>query len=286
VDLSWSASVDDVGVVGYVVRRDGVVLGQVAGTSYADRAVAAGGSYRYTVEAVDAAGNRSGQSAVVSVLVPDEPTPPSGEGIALRAVSTADNADGDSQLVVAAPAHQVGDVLLATVDYRGAASVSAVPAGWQLVRADLNGTAVRKATYVRVAGADEPASYAWGFDRRPSAVGSILAYSGVSGSAPVEASSGRANAASKLVTAPSVTTTSPGALVVGLFAVNKRAGVTPPVGMVERSEVSSPAAVTYPVTGESADLVRATAGASGDKVATSTVSGASIGQQIALTPAG
>ena len=286
VDLSWSASVDDVGVVGYVVRRDGVVLDQVAGTSFSDRAVAPGGRYGYTVEAVDAAGNRSGQSGVVSVDVPGEPPPPSGEGIVFRAGSTADNADGDSALVIAAPSHQAGDVLLATVDYRGAAVIAAVPAGWQLVRTDLNGTAVRKATYVRVAGGSEPASYVWGFDRRPSAVGSILAYSGVSGSTPVEASSGRANAASKLVTAPSVTTTSPGALVVGLFTVNKRAGLTPPTGMVERSEVSSPAAVTYPVTGESADLVRASAGASGDKAATSTLSGASIGQQIALTPAG
>jgi len=272
-------------VAGYTVRRGGVVLDDTVAASYSDASVAPGGTYEYTVQAFDAAGNRSGQSAAVSVSVPGELPPPTGDGIALRGVSTATNADDDTVLTIPAPTHQLGDLLLATVDYRGGAEIDSVPAGWTLLRRDDNGTAVIKVTYYRVAGGAEPATYTWAFDRRPPAVGSILAYSGVSTSDPIEASSGQVNPASRSVTAPSVTTSSPGALVVGLFAVNKGATFTAPVGMAERSDVSSPGTVAYPVTGGTADVVRATAGASGAKVATSSATGQSVGQLIALRPA-
>ena len=287
VDLSWSSSVDDVGVAGYTVIRDEAFLADTGSgaTSYADSGVEAGRTYVYTVEAFDAVGNRSAPSGPVSVDVPaGSPPPPAGDGIALRGVSTATNDDGEDTLTIPVPNHQPGDLLLATVNFRGSPDLS-TPAGWNLLRRDENGTAVRMVTYWRVAGSSEPASYTWTFERRPPAVGSILAYSGVSTPDPIEASSGQANPRSSMVTAPSVTTQSPGAFVVGLFAVNKDAEISPPTGMTERSEVSSPGTEQYPVTGETADVEQATAGASGDKVATSTVNAPSIGQLVALRPA-
>jgi chitodextrinase len=53
-----------VAVTGYVIYRDGVELTTVAGTTttFADAGLSESTSYRYNVQAVDAAGNRSEQS--------------------------------------------------------------------------------------------------------------------------------------------------------------------------------------------------------------------------------
>ena len=62
VDLSWSASSDDVGVAGYNVYSNGQLLGQVAGTSATVNGLTAATTYAFGVSAVDAAGNESGQA--------------------------------------------------------------------------------------------------------------------------------------------------------------------------------------------------------------------------------
>jgi hypothetical protein len=77
IDLSWSASTDDVGVTGYDVYRDGssTPLATVSGSTltYADKTVSGGSTHSYTVDAFDAAGNHSTQSAPVSAMSPDAP---------------------------------------------------------------------------------------------------------------------------------------------------------------------------------------------------------------------
>ena len=70
IDLTWSASSDNVGVVGYQVYRDGVEIGTTASPDYADTGLAANTSHRYTISAYDAAGNVSAQSAAVSASTP------------------------------------------------------------------------------------------------------------------------------------------------------------------------------------------------------------------------
>jgi chitodextrinase len=72
VDVSWAASSDDTGVTGYGIYRDGSLAGTVDGstTTYADTSLAAGTTYSYTVDAFDAAGNRSVESAPVQVTTP------------------------------------------------------------------------------------------------------------------------------------------------------------------------------------------------------------------------
>ena len=73
VTVAWAASTDNVGVVSYRVRRSGSDLpgaGAVTGTSFVDTDVTAGSSYSYTVSAVDAAGNRSAESAAAAVTIP------------------------------------------------------------------------------------------------------------------------------------------------------------------------------------------------------------------------
>jgi hypothetical protein len=77
VSLAWSASTDDVGVVSYGVYRDGAKIADVAGTSYTDMGLTIG-AYSYTVNARDAAGNTSLQSATATANVTAVPdvTPP------------------------------------------------------------------------------------------------------------------------------------------------------------------------------------------------------------------
>jgi chitodextrinase len=75
VDLSWSASSDDVGVTGYEISRNGAVLTTTgAVTSYADTSVAASTSYSYSVRALDAAGNRSDPSDPATTTTPAAPS--------------------------------------------------------------------------------------------------------------------------------------------------------------------------------------------------------------------
>jgi len=66
IDLSWTASTDNVGVAGYRVYRDGSLVASTAGTTYSDTGLAAGTTYGYRVAAYDAAGNASAQCTVVN----------------------------------------------------------------------------------------------------------------------------------------------------------------------------------------------------------------------------
>lgn len=77
VDLAWSASIDNVGVTGYRVYRNGsstpvATLGSSV-RSYSDTTAAPGTSYTYQVSAVDAAGNESAKASA-SVTTPSSGT--------------------------------------------------------------------------------------------------------------------------------------------------------------------------------------------------------------------
>ena len=69
VDLAWSPSTDDVGVVAYDVYRDGALVASVAGHTLADDDVTPGDRYDYTVTARDAAGNVSPPGGPASVTL-------------------------------------------------------------------------------------------------------------------------------------------------------------------------------------------------------------------------
>src|SRR5205807_1216140 len=72
-NLSWSASTDNVGVTGYIVRRNGVQVATPATTSFADTGLSAATTYSYTVAARDAAGNTSPNSTSVNVATLSAP---------------------------------------------------------------------------------------------------------------------------------------------------------------------------------------------------------------------
>ncbi len=76
VNLTWSASTDNIGVVGYNVYRNGTLLPGPTQPdpnpprTYSDETASPGTTYTYEVSAVDAAGNES-TKASASVTTPD-----------------------------------------------------------------------------------------------------------------------------------------------------------------------------------------------------------------------
>ncbi|MBP6964839.1 MAG: N-acetylmuramoyl-L-alanine amidase [Armatimonadetes bacterium] len=63
VNISWNASTDNVGVIGYKLFRDGVQIADQPGRTFQDAGRAANTQYCYTVLAYDAVNNQSAQSA-------------------------------------------------------------------------------------------------------------------------------------------------------------------------------------------------------------------------------
>lgn len=80
IDLTWTASTDNVGVAKYLIQRNGVTIGQTAGnvTTFSDTTVSANTSYSYVVIAEDAARNDSLPSSAITVVTPQssDTTPP------------------------------------------------------------------------------------------------------------------------------------------------------------------------------------------------------------------
>jgi chitodextrinase len=90
IDLSWNASTDNVGVVGYKVYKNSAYLKSVNNTSTSDTGLSYLTLYCYTISAYDAAGNESAQSslACATTLAPPDSAPPSvPTGLTATAVS-------------------------------------------------------------------------------------------------------------------------------------------------------------------------------------------------------
>lgn len=77
IDLSWSASTDNIGIAGYRIYRNGSLVKalQGSGTTFQDGGLAASTTYSYAVAAFDAAGNVSAQSSTASASTSAAPAP-------------------------------------------------------------------------------------------------------------------------------------------------------------------------------------------------------------------
>ncbi len=73
VTLRWAAASDDVGIVGYRISRDGVLLRTVNGLTTTDTRVPAG-PHTYGVSAIDAAGNASAVTTAVGIVPAPAPS--------------------------------------------------------------------------------------------------------------------------------------------------------------------------------------------------------------------
>jgi hypothetical protein len=66
INLSWTASTDNVGVTGYNVYSSGTLIATTPTTAYSNSGLTASTTYTYTVAAFDAAGNTSAHSSSAS----------------------------------------------------------------------------------------------------------------------------------------------------------------------------------------------------------------------------
>jgi chitodextrinase len=274
IDLTWSASTDNLAVDHYTIYRGGTPVGTTTVTHFSDTGLTPSTVYSYTVNAVDAAGNASAQSnppATATTLV-------SSSGIAFRSASSAGSREAMS-LSLARPTGAVsGDVLLASIDVGGSPTVVS-PSGWTLIRSDAAPGAFAKATYWHLVGASDPASYTWTFSSAQISVGLVLAYRGVDSANPIDASSGQANASSTSVAAPSVQVAASGSMLVDFAGLAANASVSPPTGMAERVEAAGGRSTK--IIGEASDAP-VSAGATGTKTAAASRAGPSIGQLVVL----
>jgi hypothetical protein len=201
--------------------------------------------------------------------------------ITLRSVSTANNASGATSLTINAPAGITnGDVLVAQVTVRGATTTITPPSGWSLIRRDNTTGSMGVALYYKVVAGTQSTSFGWTFNSQRQASGGIAAYAGVDNATPIDASSGRYNDSTATITASSVTATVPNDRLVFFASVTTNASVTFPSGMTRQWNVS-----TSDTTSAMADQPLSSAGATGDRVATSGVNNSNIAQLVALKPA-
>ncbi len=201
-----------------------------------------------------------------------------------RSAAYATNNATNTTLVVPRPATvTTGDLLLASIAIRGTSTITA-PAGWTLIRNDVNGNNLRHATWWRFAAAGDPASWTWTFSAGRLAAGAIHAYGGVAATNPIDTSSGIANASSTSLTATGVTTTTADDRLVAFYSMTTSATITPPAGMTERGEQLGSAPGRSTVL-EGSDAALGAAGPTGARVATASTAQTSIGQLIALRPA-
>jgi chitodextrinase len=88
IDLTWSASTDNLGVTGYNIYRDDVLVDTSPTNAYSDTGLAIGTEYEYEVSAFDAAANESARSDPDTATIPDTTAPSVPQNLVATAVSS------------------------------------------------------------------------------------------------------------------------------------------------------------------------------------------------------
>jgi len=224
----------------------------------------------------------SSKSIAWSMVIPPGAAPADRQTIVVRD-STKARVDGTSIPATRPVGVVAGDVLYAW-HVADDAPPTGAPAGWTSV---FNGGVATRYMRIwrKVAGASEPSSYAFTTSATASHSLVIAALAGVDTTTPedVAFASNNQTTASSSGTAPSVTTVTPGALL--LCAWDNRAGtaatsITPPAAMTEYEDTAAQY-VCLAVAGETRDA----AGATGTRVATAGLSDTWFNVAFAVRPA-
>lgn len=200
------------------------------------------------------------------------------------------------ELVLTKPAGTVaGDVLVMSVGFNhtaGTAEAGTVtpPAGFTSIRKTTGQGAVRRQmqSFVKVAGSEEPATYAFvvagaGAATKVEAAAGIAAFSGADPASPINVSGGvEVGPTVTAYPAPPVTTTVNGCLIISAATVlNAARTFTPAAETTEMWDLSTPTS-----TSASADRDNATvaAGATAGRTLTASATGSGAAQTIAVAP--
>ncbi|GEO10027.1 T9SS type A sorting domain-containing protein [Segetibacter aerophilus] len=219
-----------------------------------------------------------------------------------RSSSEGTAADGATALDVSKPAGlQVGDVMIAAISVRPwNVSINSVPTGWVLIRTTTAGSTGsggdnKQAIYYKIVTATDVLAtttrYTWGFSLSEGAAGGILDFSGVENSySPIDKHAGAESGSGLTFSSPSINTTYPNEVVLGIHAYGSSGTWTNPVGntfpMTQRVDIAS--RVVPHVLGVSMEMshgVKVTAGATGSVSATaSNDPEVGVSQIVALMP--
>ncbi len=186
-----------------------------------------------------------------------------------------------------------GDLMLVQMSVRGGTGIASItpPPGWGVAAArEDNGTTLAQVVFYRVRDNADVTPYTFGISSFARAMGGMVVYRGVDPVSPIHAFSSRANPASSSITAPALTTTVAGAMIVGFYSTaDAGAAITPPSlplpGMTGRYNAQT-AAGPNGVAVRISDSTQVAAGDTEDRIARSPgVSALNIGQLVALVPA-
>jgi PKD repeat protein len=218
---------------------------------------AAAGTYTASLTASNAGGSSAPATTSITVTAPPPPA-----GISVVGSRESQNAAAVSAVTLQRPAGlSAGDVLVAAFSADGNPTLTA-PAGWTQITSLQPTTGVTVAAYLHVVEAGETATAdSWAMSAPEKYGGGMTAYRGVSASHPLDVDAPSTKLATTYVssvTAPSITTVTNGALLIGgLGADGATSTTTAPTGWTEGYD-SIGAQMS-----EQASKPQATAGASG-----------------------
>jgi large repetitive protein len=173
---------------------------------------------------------------------------------------------------------QANDLLVAHVMVTGNVTASIAGSGWTAVTSGTAANTATQASFYKIAGGSEPASYSFTWTGSQAAAATVTAYYGVKSSSPFDLSSAIASTNNTTsVTAGTLTTTANDDIVLAFFGSASNSTYTPPASWNERGDVG-----TTGISASTDDQIKVTAGATGNAVATSTVSARVYGHQAAF----
>lgn len=174
------------------------------------------------------------------------------------------------------------DLLIVGITYeKGSSEVITPPVGWLLIIKNDNSTDAGLAAYYKVAGGSEPASYTFTLANGSKWSIGCSRISNVNTTIPIGASGGNTGNNTS-VTAPSITTTANNSMVL-CYHTNKKASTYTPDGTTTE-RYDAPNSADGSASNMLATFVQATAGATGNKTATSSDLESWSAVQIAIQP--
>ncbi|MDP9888351.1 PKD domain-containing protein [Pseudarthrobacter enclensis] len=246
---------------------------------------AAAGTYTAKLTATNSAGSSSANTTITVG------TATTTSGISAVGSSTTYSGTAVTGVSISAPAGTAaGDVLVAAITVDTNPGMASVPAGWTAM---VNGLSINSSStsgarvyvYYHVVGSSDPASYAWTLSAAAKWGGGITGYRGVNNTTPLDAqvvTAVDASYSATSITAPSTTTATNGAMVIGGVGCDCASPMVsaPPSGWTQQWQAAGGQIA------ELADKVQATAGATGTATWTLSAQRAVAAWQAALKPAG
>ncbi|MCA1844503.1 MAG: metallophosphoesterase [Actinobacteria bacterium] len=224
-------------------------------------------------------------TGMVALMIGPVRPAPAATGATRVASTTSTSSSAKTSITVKRPAGTAaGQVMVAAIVMNDDEPAFTAPAGWTVVRDDSVPGKLRQTIYVKAAAASEPTSYTWTLSDRRRIAGGITTYAGVDTTQPVDAHGASANPTkTTAVTAPSITTSVAGDLLVDFAAIDAEGSLKPPSGMTARWQAAAPnKRMASDALASSSDSPLDAAGETGPRTATATKAGPGIGALLAL----